>query len=74
MTAAAKPPKEVKPKLFKWEDGKTYRCIKSTSPGYKIDATYKCYTNAKGFKCLMGSDGFEDLCSMLVSDFKEVTE
>lgn len=72
MTAAAKPPKEVKPKLFKFEAGKTYECIKSTSPGYKLGQHYTCYTNEKGFRCLQGSDGYEDLCDMLVSDFRAV--
>lgn len=55
---------------FEWKSGASYRCAVSKSPGYKPDQTYECYTNAKGQLCLRGSDGFEDLCSMLVSGFK----
>ena len=70
MTAIRKdPPNPVKPKLFKWEAGKAYKCKKSASPGYKIGEEYMCYKNDKGHLCLRGSDGYEDLCSMLVSDF-----
>ena len=55
----------------KWEAGKEYTCILSKSPGYKLGQSYKCYKNQDGLLCLEGSDGFEDICSMLVSGFKE---
>lgn len=58
----------------KWEEGKEYLCILSKSPGYKLGRKYKCYKNEDGFSCLMGDDGFEDLCSMLVSGFSIVNE
>lgn len=55
---------------FKWEPGKVYECILSASPGYRVGDTYECYENDKGWKCLRGRDGLEDICSMLVSSFK----
>ena len=57
---------------FKWKCGKTYVCVKSSSPGYQVGEKYKCYLNEFGFKCLKGRDGHEDICTMLVSTFKEV--
>lgn len=62
----------AKPAVFKWEAGKTYICTKSASPGYKDGQTYKAYANDKGWVCLRGSDGYEDICSMLVSSFRAV--
>jgi hypothetical protein len=53
-----------------WTSGAMYECTKSASPGYMVGEVYKCYENYRGHKCLMGRDGFEDLCSMLVSSFK----
>ena len=64
---------KVKPQR-KWESGKEYVCILSKSPAYKVGKSYKCYKNADGFMCLTGDDGYEDLCSMLVSGFKLVKE
>lgn len=55
----------------KWQPGKHYECVLSKSPGYTEGQTYKCYKNSDGYTCLMGDDGFEDLCGMLVSGFKE---
>lgn len=66
------PPTQSK-KKFKWEFGKTYVCLKSASPGYQVGEKYKCYLNEFGFKCLKGRDGHEDICSMLVSSFREVS-
>lgn len=57
---------------FSWTDGKEYKCTMSASPAYKVGDVVKCYTNAKGFKCIEGRDGLEDICSMLVSTFKAV--
>lgn len=57
-----------KPK-FEWKSGALYKCAVSKSPGYKRDQVYECYKNEQGQLCLRGSDGFEDLCSMLVSGF-----
>lgn len=55
---------------FTWEPGKEYECIRAASPGYKTGGVYKCYQNDRGYKCLMGRDGYEDLCTMLVSAFR----
>lgn len=56
----------------KWRPGVEYRCVVSASPGYKTGQIYKAYANDDGVTCLRGSDGFEDICTMLVSEFKEV--
>lgn len=55
---------------FKCTPGEKYECINATSPGYKVGELYECYQNDKGYKCLMGRDGYEDLCTMLVSAFR----
>jgi hypothetical protein len=57
-------------KKFEFVSGVLYTCTVSKSPGYKQGQTYQAYKNEKGLVCLMGSDGFEDLCSMMVSGFK----
>ena len=73
MSAIRKdPPKPVKAPLFKWKDGVDYVCTMSKSPGYAVGEVYTTYTNDKGWVCLKGRDGFEDICTMLVSSFKEV--
>lgn len=58
----------------KWREGAKYKCIVSTSTGYKLGEVYTAYTNKDNYICLTGSDGYEDLCSMLVSGFQEVKE
>lgn len=58
----------------KWKEGTKYQCINSQSPGYKVGKVYTSYKNANGIVCLTGEDGFEDVCSMLVSGFKEATD
>ena len=55
---------------FKWVPGNKYECTMSASPAYKAGDVVECYTNDKGWKCVRGRDGLEDLCSMLVSSFK----
>lgn len=70
MTTAQTPKKPANAPLFKWTPGKSYTCIKATSPGYAVGETYTAYQNDKGYTCLRGRDGYEDLCSMLVSSFK----
>ena len=55
-----------------WTAGGMYECTESVSLGYVVGEVYKCYENCYGHKCLMGRDGLEDLCSMLVSSFKRV--
>lgn len=69
MTAVKKTTPSKTP-LFKWEEGREYVCVKASSPGYREGETYTAYKNDKGYLCLKGRDGFEDLCSMLVSSFK----
>lgn len=64
------PKTPAKPSLFRWEAGKSYTCIKATSPGYREGEAYTAYANDKGYVCLRGRDGYEDLCSMLVSAFR----
>lgn len=70
MTAIQTPKKPANAPLFKWEGGKSYVCIMSKSPGYAVGETYQAYANEKGYICLRGRDGYEDLCSMLVSSFR----
>lgn len=70
MSTVQTPKKAVNAPKFKWEPGKSYICIKATSPGYREGEAYTAYTNDKGYTCLRGRDGYEDLCSMLVSSFK----
>jgi hypothetical protein len=72
MTTLTKEVQKTSAQVRKWEAGKTYRCILSKSPGYKEGVLYKAYKNADGVVCLEGSDGFEDMCYMLVSGFVEV--
>lgn len=73
MSAMKKEPvKPEKVPVFKWEAGQNYKCIMSKSPGYKLGEVYTAYQNSKGHLCLKGRDGFEDLCTMLVSSFKRV--
>jgi hypothetical protein len=63
-------PKKDKPKR-KWRAGVKYRCTHSASPGYKVGDVYEVYANDDGHMCMKGRDGLEDLCVMLVSEFKE---
>lgn len=72
MTALTKDPQKTPAQVRKWRDGVKYQCILSKSPGYKAGQIYTAYKNASGIICLRGSDGYEDMCSMLVSGFKEV--
>ena len=74
MSVTEKPKPKTPAETRKWKEGTTYECINSQSPGYKLGKTYKAYKNDKGIVCLRGEDGFEDVCSMLVSGFKEVTD
>lgn len=63
--------KDEKPRpKFKWVAGKEYICTHSASPAYKVGDVVKCYVNGKGWKCIRGRDGLEDICSMLVSSFR----
>lgn len=55
---------------LQWLPGETYICTHSASPGYKYGEKYTAYTNDKGYTCLRGSDGYEDICTMLVSAFR----
>lgn len=55
-----------------WAVGQKYECINSTSPAYKVGDVVECYKNDKGWKCIEGRDGLEDICSMLVSSFRQV--
>jgi len=54
----------------KFEDGDTLICVKSASPAYKSGKEYQVYKNDKGWKCMKGEDGLEDIMSMMVSSFK----
>lgn len=57
---------------FKCEPGVKYECIKSASPAYRVGDVVDCYQNDKGWKCLRGRDGLEDICSLVVSAFRMV--
>lgn len=54
----------------KFKEGDTVMCIKSASVAYTEGQTYEVYKNDKGWLCITGDDGLEDICSMLVSSFK----
>lgn len=69
MTDTAKKDKQKR----KWRAGVKYRCIHSASPGYKVGMVYTAYKDEDGAMCMAADDGLEDLCSMLVSEFKEVS-
>jgi hypothetical protein len=45
---------------------------KSQSCGYKEKDEYAVYLNEKGWKCLMGRDGYEDPVSLLISRLSKV--
>lgn len=49
--------------------GDTVVCIKSHSCAYTEGKPYLVYLNDKGWKCIKGDDGLEDIVSMLVSSF-----
>lgn len=71
MTAISK--QQTPPdKKFRWEPGVKYECIMSASPAYRVGDVVECYQNDKGWKCVRGRDGLEDLTSMLVSSFRIV--
>ena len=55
----------------KFEAGDLLECTKGMSPAYKTGETYEVYLNDKGWKCLKGGDGLEDIISMMVSSFKK---
>lgn len=59
---------------MKIEAKKKYVCTKSASPGYKKGSVYEAYLNKEGRLCFMGDDGFEDICSNLISTFTEHKE
>jgi len=56
-----------------FEAGVMYQCIKSASPGYQEGSLYISYANENGVVCFEGDDGFEDICSMLVSAFRPIS-
>lgn len=60
--------------MKQFQKGKTYICILSKSPGYKVGKEYKVYLNDKMVLCMKGDDGFEDPVNMLQSGFKEARD
>ncbi len=58
----------------KWKAGTKYKCIKSESCGYTKGKEYTAYKNSDGHVCLKADDGFEDICTMLVSGFVEASQ
>jgi len=57
----------------KFNEGDLLVCIKSMSHAYTEGHTYEVYLNEKGWKCLEGNDGLEDIVSMMVSVFKKTS-
>jgi hypothetical protein len=55
----------------KFKPGDSVVCIKSASCAYTEGRVYKVYKNDKGWTCITGDDGLEDIMSMLVSSFKK---
>ena len=71
MTTLRKAPsKPANTPKFQWKAGQTYVCTMSKSPGYRVGEIYTAYENDKGWTCLMGRDGYEDICTMLISSFR----
>jgi len=54
--------------------GDVMRCTNSASFAYTEGQTYEVYNNDKGWACMTGKDGLEDICSMLISSFKRVVQ
>lgn len=54
--------------------GNVVVCTKSQSCGYKEGKKYTVYLNDKGWKCLKGDDGYEDIISLMLSSFSKGTE
>jgi len=54
----------------KWVDGKTYRCVLSQSPGYKVNEIYTVHKR-RGVLYMIARDGYEDECTKLMSGFEE---
>ena len=57
----------------KFKEGDVVVCIKSASVAYTEGKTYEVYKNDKGYLCMTGDDGLEDIVSMMVSSFKKVS-
>lgn len=55
-----------------WKPGRKYECTFAASPAYKVGDVVECYVNEAGLRCIRGRDGLEDICTMLVSIFKQV--
>lgn len=47
-------------------------CVKSHSVGYTEGKVYTVEENDKGWRVVQADDGFEDILSMMVSEFKKV--
>ena len=59
---------------MKFKAGDELVCTNSASFAYTKGGFYDVYVNEKGFKCLLGNDGLEDLLSMVVSTFRKKEE
>lgn len=57
--------------MTQFQESEIYECVKSESPGYKLGKRYKAYKNDKFILCLKGSDGYEDPCENLISQFRK---
>lgn len=57
-----------------WKKGKTYTCINSKSPGYKVGKQYTCYVDDKKQLYLLAEDGYKDYVTNLLSGFREFKE
>lgn len=56
-----------------FEVGDTVICTHSGSCAYTVGSQYEVYLNDKGWKCINGNDGLEDIVSMMVSSFRKVS-
>jgi hypothetical protein len=65
-------PKERHTNLMK--AGDVMLCTHSASFAYVAGTKYTVYNNDKGWACMKGKDGLEDICSMLISSFKRVSK
>lgn len=56
----------------KLKSGDKVTCTNAASCAYTLGDVYDVYDNDKGWTCIKGDDGLEDIVSMLISNFRKV--
>lgn len=59
---------------MKFKANKSYTCTHSASCGYTVGKQYTSHKDVDGIVCFAADDGYEDICSMLVSAFAETSQ